>query len=113
MNINELGMKPETLQRRLYMSAVLSLGDLMWGNRKPERRKLRTGSRKICRNLWKTSGKFVGRNRGSGQGVGCVVKAHVGRKTPARLPVEWQVSPPSAHRFGPDWFAWDGRGNAR
>ncbi len=26
MNINELGMKPETLQHRHYMSAVLSLG---------------------------------------------------------------------------------------
>ncbi len=36
MNINELGMKPETLQHRLYMSAALSLGDLMWGNKKPE-----------------------------------------------------------------------------
>jgi len=33
MNINELGMTPKTLQHRLYMSALLSLGDPMWGTR--------------------------------------------------------------------------------
>jgi len=45
--------------------------------------------------------------------LGWVVRAHVDRKTPARLPVEWQVSRLGAHRFGPDWLTWCGRGNAR